>query len=120
MDKKLDITSTAVEKTIDAVTSFLSTLLGPAVEETGLLIKSPITMYKFKRDIKMLAQAKAICKEHNISTKHIPLKLIAPMLEYSGLEEDDEMLYKWSNLLVNLVYSEQNITNHVFPYILSQ
>ncbi|WP_167510772.1 Abi-alpha family protein [Chryseobacterium sediminis] len=42
------------------------------------------------------------------------------MLEYSALEEDDNMQTTWAILLSNLVDSEQNIENHVFPYILSQ
>ena len=40
--------------------------------------------------------------------------------DYSGIEEDEEMQDKWAILLSNLVDSEQNIENHVFPYILSQ
>jgi len=36
------------------------------------------------------------------------------------LEESDELQDKWAILLANMVDSEQNIENHVFPYILSQ
>jgi len=68
----------------------------------------------------MVNQAQA-CKGHNISPKQISLKLLSPLLEYSSLEEDDELLAKWSFLLGNLVDSDQkNTDNHVFPYILSQ
>jgi len=41
-------------------------------------------------------------------------------LDYSSIEEDEDMQDKWAILLSNLVDSEQNIENHVFPYILSQ
>ena len=40
---KLDITSSAIEKGIDIAKSFLEKLIGPTVEETGLLIKDQIS-----------------------------------------------------------------------------
>jgi hypothetical protein len=119
-NKKLDITSTVLEKGIDTAKNFLDKLIMPAVEETGLLLKDHVTMWKFKNQVRMLNKAKAICEKNNISPKTISLKLLVPLLEYSGLEENDILHDKWAILLSNLVDSEQNIENHVFPYILSQ
>ena len=42
------------------------------------------------------------------------------MLEGAALEDDEVLQDKWAILLSNLVDSEQNIQNHVFPYILGQ
>lgn len=120
MNKKINITSTALEKGIDIAKDFLDKLIMPSVEETGLLLKDQVTLLKFKNQIKMLNKAKAICEKHNISPKTIPLKLLCPLLESSGLEEDQVLQDKWAILLANMVDSEQNIQNHVFPYILSQ
>jgi len=120
MEKKIDITSTALEKGIDIAKNFLDKLIMPAVEETGLLLKDQVTMWKFKSQVRMLNKAKAYCEKSNISTKHISLKLLCPLLDYSGIEEDELLHDKWAILLSNMVDSEQNIENHVFPYILSQ
>ncbi len=119
-NKKLDITSTALEKGVDIAKNFLDKLIMPAVEETGLLLKDHVTMWKFKRQVGMLNKAKAICEKNKISPKAISLKLLVPLLEYSGLEEDETLHDKWAILLSNMVDSEQNVENHVFPYILSQ
>lgn len=119
-DNKFDITSTAVEKGLDIAKSFLEKLIFPAVEETGFLLKDKITFWKFKNQVKMLTKAQQFCMKNNIEPKNIPLKLISPMLEYSALEEDEKLQDKWAILLSNMVDSEQNIENHVFPYILSQ
>lgn len=120
MTTKIDITSTFVEKSIDGAKNFLEKLIMPAVEETGLLIKDQISLFRFNNQIKMLNRAKIICDSQNISPKQISLKLLVPLLDYSAIEEDSILQDKWSILLSNLVDSEQNIENHVFPYILSQ
>lgn len=119
-DKKIDITSTVIEKGLDIAKSFLEKLIFPAVEETGLLVKDKINFWRFKNQVKMLNKAQQFCLKNNIKPKNIPLKLISPMLEYSALEEDEKLQDKWAILLSNMVDSEQNIENHVFPYILSQ
>ena len=120
MEKKINITSTALEKGIDLAKGFLDKLVMPAVEETGLLLKDKVTLWKFKNQVQMLNKAKAYCEKNNISTKQVSLKLLCPLLDYSGIEEDEILQDKWAILLSNMVDSDQNIENHVFPYILSQ
>ena len=120
MGNKVDITSTALEKAIEIAKNFVDKLIMPSVEETGLLVKDKITEFRFKRQLKMLQRAKFFCERNNINPKTISLKLLCPLLDYSGLEEDDFMLDKWSILLSNMVDSEQNLQNNVFPHILTQ
>ena len=117
---KVDISSTAVEKGIDLAKDFLDKLISPAIEETGLLIKDQIASWRFKNQIKTLNKAREFCEKHNIKPKEISFKLICPLLEYASLEENEKLQDKWAILISNLVDSEQNIENHVFPYILSQ
>ncbi len=120
MGNKIDITSTALEKGIDLAKDFLDKLIIPSVEETGLLLKDKVTFWKFKNQVKILNKAKMFCEKHNVAPKTISLKLLCPLLDYSALEEDEVLQDKWAILLSNMVDSEQNIENHVFPYILSQ
>ncbi|WP_295793696.1 Abi-alpha family protein [Mucilaginibacter sp.] len=117
---KVDFTSKAVEKAIDIAKDFLDKLIMPSIEEAGLLIKDQVTYFKFKNQIRILNKSKVYCEKAGISTKAISLKLLCPLLENAALEEDEYLQDKWAILLGNLVDSEQNIENHVFPYILSQ
>ncbi len=117
---KIDISSTALEKGIDLAKDFLDKLIIPSVEETGLLLRDKVTMWKFKNQVRMLNKAKDYCEKQKIDPKTISLKVLCPLLDYSALEESDELQDKWAILLTNMVDSEQNIENHVFPYILSQ
>ncbi|MFN0032388.1 MAG: hypothetical protein ACKVOR_09530 [Flavobacteriales bacterium] len=119
-NNKLDITSTVLEKSIDAATGFLSKLVSPSIETAGLILRDHFQQYRFKQQIKLLQKTKQICEANNISHKSISLKMLLPLLNDASLEEDDKMLDNWAVLLSNLVDSEQNIQNHVFPYFLSQ
>lgn len=120
MTTKIDITSSAFEKGIDFAKEFLDKLIMPIVEESGLLIKDRATFWRLKNQIKLLNKTKKICKKNGISPKTISLKLLCPLLENASLEEDTLLQDKWAVLLSNLVDSEQNIENQVFPYILGQ
>lgn len=60
MSKKIDITSTELEKGIDIAKEFLNKLIIPAVEETGLLIKEKVTFWKFKNQVGMLNESPKI------------------------------------------------------------
>lgn len=120
MTNKIDITSTAIEKGIDLAKDFLDKLIIPTVKETGLLLKDKVTMWRFNNQIKILIKAKENCEKHGIKPKTVSLKILCPLLDYSGLEENEILQDKWSNLLTNMVDSTQNIENHVFPYLLSQ
>lgn len=120
MSIKIDITSTAVEKGIDVAKEFLDKVINPSLEETGLLLKDKVTFWKFKNQVRTLNKAKDYCEKNNISPKTISLKLLCPLLDNAALEEEEELQEKWAILLSNLVDSDQNIENHVFPYILGQ
>lgn len=119
-DTKIDITSTALEKGLDIAKDFLNKLIIPTVEETGLLLRDKVTMWRFNNQVKMLNKARVICEKNGISPKKVSLKILCPLLDYAGLEEDEVLQDKWAQLLANMVDSGQNIENHVFPYILSQ
>lgn len=120
MKNDLNIKSSTIEKGIELAKDFLDKLIMPAVEETGLLIKEKVTYWKFKNQVKILNKAKEYCEKNGIEPKTISFKLLVPLIETSALEEDELLQDKWAILLTNMVDSEQNVENHVFPYILGQ
>lgn len=117
---KLDISSTALEKGIDIAKCFVEKLIYPSAEEMGLLFKDGISKWRFNNQIKTLVNAKSICEKHSVNPKMISPKLLCPLLEYAGLEDNEKLQDKWATLLSNMVDSDQNVENHVFPYLLSQ
>lgn len=118
--KKIDISSTALEKGIDIAKGFVEKLIYPSAEEMGLLLKDGISKWRFNNQIKTLVKAKSICENHGVNPKMISPKLLCPLLDYAGLEDNEKLQDKWATLLANMVDSDQNVENHVFPYLLSQ
>ncbi len=117
---KLNVTSSAIEKGLDIAKDFLDKLIFPAVEETGLLIKEKATYWKFKNQVRVLMKAREYCEGKGINPKAVSMKILCPLLDHAALEEDEHLQDKWAFLLGNLTDSEQNVENHVFPYLLSQ
>jgi hypothetical protein len=120
MEAKIDISSATIDKGIDVAKEFLQKLIGPSLEEAGLLLKESIALWRFKNQVNILEKANEICQRKGIRPSPISLKLLCPLMDAASLEDDPEMQSKWAALLSNMVDSEKNIQNHVFPYILGQ
>jgi len=119
-DKEINIKSSTIEKGLELAKEFLGKLISPTIEEVGLLISENVKYLRFKNQIKILLKAKSFVEKEKISLKEIPLKILVPLLDKASLEDDETMQDKWANMLVNLVDSEKNLQNQIFPYLLSQ
>lgn len=119
-DKKINIKSSTVEKGLELAKEFLGKLISPTIEEVGLLISDNIKYLRFKNQVRILLKAKAYVEKRNISLKEIPIKILVPLLENASLEDNEQMQDKWANMVVNLVDSQKNLQNQIFPYLLSQ
>ncbi|WP_431127122.1 hypothetical protein [Flagellimonas flava] len=120
MTKELNIKSSTIEKGLELVKDFVETLIGPTIEEVGLLMSDKIKYFRFKNQVKILTKAKEYVKDKNMDIKEIPTKILVPLLESASLEEDEKMQDKWAFMIGNLADSEQNLQNQIFPYLLTQ
>ncbi|WP_410004508.1 Abi-alpha family protein [Aequorivita nionensis] len=119
-DKELNIKSSTIEKGLDLAKDFLGKLIFPAVEEVGLLMGDNIKVWRFKNQIRLLNNVENYVKEKNISTKKVPLKILLPLLENASLEEDENIIELWGNLLSNYIDSSKSFKSAVFPKILAE
>jgi hypothetical protein len=119
-NKELNIKSSTVEKGLELAKEFLVKLIGPTVEEFGMLVGDNVKYLRFKNQVKILLKAKAYVEKRNLNVKEIPVKILVPLLENSSLEENTELQDKWAIMLTNMVDSELNLQNHIFPYLLGQ
>lgn len=117
---EIDIKSSTIDKGVEFAKEFLSKLIMPTVEETGLLIADNIKFFRFKNQVRILLKAKEYVETRKLNTSEIPIKILVPLLENASLEEDEELQDKWAKMLTNMVDSDLNLQNQIFPYLLSQ
>lgn len=117
---KIDISSSAIEKGLDLISSFIEKLAGSSIEEAGLLLADKVKLRRLNNQIKIFSKAKKIAEENNLSIRQINLKTLVPLLEFSSLEEDENLQEKWSNLIVNFSNANANYESSIFPFILNQ
>ncbi|MDP1710138.1 MAG: Abi-alpha family protein [bacterium] len=118
--KEINIKSSTIEKGLELAKDFLGKLISPTIEEVGLLISDNVKFLRFKNQVRILLKAKSYVEKHNISLKEIPIKILVPLLDKASLEDDELLQDKWAKMLVNMVDSENNLQNQIFPYTLSQ
>jgi hypothetical protein len=118
--KEIDIKSSTIEKGMELAADFANRLIGPSVDEVGLLLADNVKFVRFKRQVNILLKAKKYVESKGINPKEIPLKILVPLLENASLEEDEDLKDKWAVMITNLADSNKNLQNQVFPYLLGQ
>jgi hypothetical protein len=90
------------KRLVDGTEKFLKKLLGPAIEETGQLIADQIKFRRFRNQVVIFDKAKVLLQSKSIEPKQINLKTLHPLIEYSSLEEDEEIQQIWANVIANI------------------
>ena len=117
---EFNIKSSTIEKGLDVAKEFTNKLIGPTVEQIGLLFADKIQYFRLKNQIKIVIKAKKFVDSQNIRIKELPIKILAPLLEQGSLEENEDLQDLWSKMLANMVDSDKNLQNNIYPYILGQ
>lgn len=90
------------KRILDGAEEFLKTLLGEAVQETGGMIADQIRFRRFKNQIVIFSKARDLVEKSGLNPKQINLKTLCPLIEYSSLEEDEEIQNLWANVIANI------------------
>lgn len=90
---------------VEGAQSFLNRLLGPSVDEAGLLLADKIKYRRFRNQVKAIAAAEAVLKEAGLAPEPVSLQTAVPLLEKASLEEDPTMQQMWGNLLARAATS---------------
>jgi Abortive infection alpha len=115
--------ATAIKATMEAalepVKDLVQKLAGPAAEEFGLTLKDHVRQFRFTGEIRLWTRTKEMLENAGISPKHVPLKLLFPLIQNGALEENESLQVKWAALLANSC-KEGNGVLPSFPEILKQ
>lgn len=117
---EINIKSSTVEKSLELAKDFLQKLVGPSVDELGLLFADNVKLWRLKNQITNLNKVERLVQKGNVDIKKINLKILVPYLEGVSLEDDDDLQNLWANLFTNYIDTQKNLTLNVYPNILKQ
>jgi Abortive infection alpha len=111
----------AVDTTAKTAKEFLEKIAGPPAEEFGLFLGDQVRLFRFRKQVKLLADAEEILKQAGVDPKKVPLKTLCPILEGASVEDDESMSARWAALLATAANPKSTITiQPSFPEILKQ
>jgi len=88
---------------------FFQRILGP-LAEAGDFLSEKIRFYRWQSSLRTIERAKAICEEHGVSVREIPLKTLIPLIEKSSIEEPQSPLTdRWAMLLASAASDPKSI-----------
>jgi len=102
----------------------LKTFFGPSVADASGMIADRVKLKRFKNQIKILEKAQEFINKKGLDPKQLNLKVLAPMIEHSSLEENESLQEKWSKLIANTLTEDRqvrleqncvNILSHISP-----
>ena len=93
---------------IDASRSLTKSLFGEGLKEVGGSIADKIRERRFYNQLTIFTKAQERILAAGLNPKQISLKVLAPMIEYSSLEEDEVLQDKWANLIANALVRNYN------------
>ena len=89
----------SVELGTRKVRGLLSLFLKPSITQLGLFGGDWLKSQRETQLAKTLAKAKAKLNAGKLAINPVPLKLLKPIVEDCSLEEDEDMIERWANLL---------------------
>lgn len=98
----------AVEQAAEKSEGILKTLFKESFEEWGGMIADNVRLRRFKNQVKIFEKAKQYLKDKKIDPKKVSLKVLAPLLEFTSLEEEPTIQDMWANLTVNILEKDDD------------
>ena len=107
------VTKATVDAALEPVKTALTNVASPFTAEIGKLIALPFKWWNFRASFAIMEKAKKFLDEKGIKPQQVPMKLLAPILEYGSLEDDESMQDRWAKLLASA--ADQNFNNRILP-----
>src|SRR5258705_12416554 len=97
----------------------LERVLGHAADEFGVYLTEKIKELAHRRG-RVIEKAAEALEAANVEAQEVPIKLLAPIIEKAGLEENADLSNRWAALLANAAHpTRSSFVLPIFPHILS-
>lgn len=94
---------------IEKAEAMLKTLFGPSFEEFGGMIGDQVRLRRFNNQIKIFTKAQERLRQSKIDPQKVSLKILSPLIEYSSLEEEENLQDKWANLIAHILGGNKEV-----------
>lgn len=95
--------SATIKATAEKAEGLIKGLFGKAFDEVGEMIADQVRLRRFKNQIKIFQKATDFLKDKQINSEKINLKVLAPLVEFSSYEEDENLQQLWAKLIKNII-----------------
>jgi hypothetical protein len=100
--KELNLPKQLLDKGEQAIKA----VLGASINEVSETFADNFRLRRFKNQIKILTKAKNHISELGFNPNQIDLKILAPLVNFSSLEENIDLQERWAKLITNIVRIE--------------
>jgi Abortive infection alpha len=105
-------------------TDFLSRVLAPGADATGVALAHPIEEWHRKRVDRaneIVVSAARILEEEGVDPQPVPGRILFPILQSGSLEENDALRSTWARLLASAAAADtQSRVSPAFAHVLAQ
>lgn len=112
--------STALSAVSRESEGLLKRLVGPAIDEAGLILQDKVRTYRLKNTVRALDRVRALLRQADIEPRQVPLRVLLPLLDGVSLEDDEFLSEKWARLLACAASAVEDLTHPGFAGILSE
>lgn len=97
----------------------LERIFGPLSDELGIMAASPMHQANLRRG-RVIEKAAEHLQAAGVEPGTVSLKILLPIIERSGYEEDSNLAERWAALLANAAHpTRSSLVLPIFPHILS-
>ncbi len=100
------------KKLVEKGLEYADDIIKPPLKEVGGIFTDTVRFWRYRNQLRIAAKAKDLHVEYGLSTKKIPVKTLASLMEYSSLEENEVLQDMWANLLANSTDSNKEFDGH--------
>ncbi|HAA15030.1 MAG TPA: hypothetical protein DCE41_26380 [Cytophagales bacterium] len=90
------------KQVLDKTEKLMITLFGPSAKEMSELFADKVRYRRMKNQISIFSKTADLMEKKGLDPRGLDLKTLVPLIEFSSLEEDENLQQKWVNLIANI------------------
>lgn len=106
IDPQAEVGKEIVKQVAKPVQDFIKAVVGEPAKELGAWATDKIREKRLIAQITIFQKAQKLVVDAGLRPKAINMKLLVPLIENASLEEDEDIVNMWANLLANAATSD--------------